>query len=248
MSTRGTFQAQFSAARLSSRRYGFTLLELLIAMSLSAILMVVLVGGISVISNNWEYQDEQLDQAIDDSLIRLEIEKAIMGAFPYTFREKNRRHIYFKGDPQQLSFVSTFSPSYDNQLTIWVLKARAQGGLSIMVAPALTGDPQQVVGRLGDKLEQQATEVLLKYQVGMEYLRQQNHQKYWVKNWDAETEKALPAAVRLTLMAKDENDVTGNESLVALILANEHQSMRKTPSRRPASPRPTTGKRHVSLF
>jgi prepilin-type N-terminal cleavage/methylation domain-containing protein len=216
--------------RLKNYR-AFTLLELLIASSLSSIVMVVLVGGFFMVSKNWQAQDELLDQAIDNSLIRLEIEKAILGAFPYTYTENEKKiHVYFKGSEHEMSFVSTMSPSYNNQLTIWVFKTIADGGISIQLSSALTGDPANVIKKLSlsKNSDNEATEVLLEYDAAFEYLKETaSGEKNWTKNWDAYEEKILPMAVRinLKLIENDANDKK-MDRILAFILANQHQSIK----------------------
>jgi len=212
-----------------SKNQAFTLLELLIAASLSSIVMVVLVGGFFMVSKNWQAQDQVLDKAIDNSLIRLEIEKAIMGAFPYTFtyqEKSNKKHIYFKGSEQELSFVSTMSPSYNNQLTIWILKKIPSGGLSIQISSALTGNPSEVIGKL--PISNKPTEVLLDYKIAFEYLQTTEKQENsWVNDWDGEEKKILPRAVRInfTMIGEDTTDEK-IERVFAFILANQHQTIK----------------------
>jgi general secretion pathway protein J len=206
----------------------FTLLELLIAISLSSIVMVVLVGGFFMVTKNWQAQEQLLDKEIDNSLIRLEIEKAILGAFPYTYMEnKNVKKIYFKGDEQSLSFVSTMSPAYDNQLTIWIIKSLNDGGLSIQVTSALTGDPDEVIAKLTSSVNNKPTEVLEDYDVIFEYLSEsQSGERNWVKSWNGYDKQSLPLAVRivLNLMDKEEEDKDKQtDEILAFILANEHQ-------------------------
>lgn len=220
--------------------YGFTLLELLIAVSLSSIVMVVLVGGFYMVSKNWQLQEQRLDKAIDNSLIRIEIEKAILGAFPYTYKkESNEVVIYFKGDEHQLQFVSTMSPSYNNQLTIWSLIAKNKGGLSIQVSSALTGDPDEILAKLSssNKSENEATSVLEDYQIEFEYLKdnesKQNNEKLWLTKWDASQSKLLPTAVRIQLSLINEDENKKNDEIIAFILANKHQSIQVSQQQNP---------------
>jgi len=225
-------KTSFIQPKFKQKKYrAFTLLELLIATSLSSIVLVVLVGGFFMISKNWEAQDKLLDEAIDNSLIRLEIEKAISGAFPYTYKKNLKNiHIYFKGDEREMSFVSTMSPSYNNQLTIWILKKLPDSGLSIQVTSALTGDPAMVIEKLSSSTRSgnEPTEVLLDYQTSFEYLaKTPSGEKHWTKNWNAEEEKVLPLAVRINLRLIDDNSEDEKiDRILALILANEHQTIK----------------------
>jgi len=211
----------------------FTLIELLIAISLSSIVMVVLVGGFFMVTKSWQAQEEILDKEIDNSLIRLEIEKAILGAFPYTYREKkNKQHVFFKGSEQSLNFISTLSPSYDNQLTLWTINSLIDGGLSIQVSSALTGNPEKIIEKLtsSSRSKEKATIVLEDYKATFEYLlTPHNNGENWIKHWNGSKKQSLPGAVRITLelMDKEEDDIDKQtDEIIAFILANEHQTIK----------------------
>jgi len=213
--------------------HAFTLVELLIAISLSTIVMVVLVGGFFTVSRSWQAQEQILDNEIDNSLIRLEIEKALLGAFPYTYKEKkNKPKIFFKGKEQSLYFISTLSPSYNNQLTIWAISSLMDGGLSIQVSSALTGNPNKIIEKLlsSRQTKNKATEVLQDYKVTFEYLTQTPAgESNWLNKWNGVKKQSLPHAVRITLklIDKEEHDKDKQtDQIVAFILANEHQTIK----------------------
>ncbi len=50
--------------------------------------MTLLVGGFYQLSRNWGKQNHFLDEKIDNSLIMSEIEKALLGTFPYSYKDK----------------------------------------------------------------------------------------------------------------------------------------------------------------
>ncbi|MFK5894179.1 MAG: prepilin-type N-terminal cleavage/methylation domain-containing protein [Pseudomonadota bacterium] len=216
------------------RQYqAFTLLELLIAISLSTMVMIVLIGGFFMVTKNWEAQEQVIDNEIDNALIRLEIEKAILGAFPYTYMEnKNKIRVFFKGEEQAVSFVSTMSPAYNNQLTIWVIKALVDGGLSIQVTSALTDDPDKIITKLtsSKQTKNEPTLVLQDYQAIFEYLFETRAgEKRWVKNWNGNERQSLPLAVHIILTLMDKEQKYGDkkpDEILAFILANEHQTIK----------------------
>ncbi len=210
---------------------GFTLIELLIAISLSSIVMVVLVGGFYMVSKNWDAQDKMLDTKIDDSLIRLEIEKAIFGSFPYTYLDKNKKNnIFFKGSSQQLSFISTMSPSYNNQLSLWHMQVKNNGGLYIQVAAALTGDPGEIIEQLSasNQKSNKPTLVFEDFNVKFEFFTEDKQGvTLWEDKWDAVEKKLLPQAVAIHLIPIDKKfEESHTITIVAIILANKHQTIK----------------------
>jgi len=205
------------------RLSGFTLLEVLIAISLSAILMVVLSAGFSQITKRWEQQDGLLDQRLDESMILMELEKAILGAFPYTYQSKGfKRFIFFDGDSSSVRLISTMSPAYDNQVMIWWLEAKPGGGLKLQVTPALTGDPNEVL----EKLKSEATEVLDGFKIRFEYLKlTKKKQKVWKKQWSGKEKQSLPIAMRISLEEISEDDNKRHLELISMIPAYQHQTI-----------------------
>ncbi len=203
----------------------FSLIELLIAMSLSAVLLVVLSSGFYQISYNWESQEQIVEQNIDDAMIFAEIEKAISSAFPYLFLDKKQPIIFFTGDGEEVSFVSTFSPSYNQQTMIWKIKADVTGGLDIFLTPLLTGDPKDSL----QQNKQEPTRVLEDYIASIEYLRKDKKQTIWRKRWDASKNNILPLAVKITFKEKQalQDEAKKSLYLIANIAANHHPSARE---------------------
>ena len=77
---------------------GFTLLELLIALTLSVMVMVLLAMGMSTVLKEWTRSGDQLETSIDKVLVLLQIERALAGAFPHTYRDEdeNKQYIFLK--------------------------------------------------------------------------------------------------------------------------------------------------------
>lgn len=88
---------------------GFTLLELLIAMTLLGLLMVVVLGGLRFGARAWE-RNEAHTMATDDirqaqSLLRREIAHA----YPYFIMKQEdltNRHVDFKGTESEMTFLA----------------------------------------------------------------------------------------------------------------------------------------------
>lgn len=184
---------------------GFTLLELLIALSLSAILMTVLVTGLSQISSDWEKQGEKLEQKIDESLLLLQLEKAILGTFPYRFREHSlaQETLFFEGGKSKLSWVSTASPDHNNSLTLWHLEADQDNGFRLTVLPAYPGNLHKQLETA--QTEQKHPMIFFKdYKVSMHYLVvTTNQKKNWQTSFSGTDKNEFPLAVRIQFEQKE---------------------------------------------
>ncbi len=207
-----------------ARTRGFTLLELLIALALSTMVMVTLAAGMYVVTQDWQRTGNRLETMLDDGLIMLQLERALEGTFPYTYlnRDDNKRLIFFEGDDQSLTWVSTVSLGEGSHLNVWSLSEGRDGGLNLKVIPAYAGDPTE-------RLEEtEGTDILTDYRVRFEYVYIENNvgedQTKWVEDWsiaDWEASRGqarLPNGVRLVFENQEESDLSA-EVIVPIFAA-----------------------------
>ncbi|MDM8569013.1 prepilin-type N-terminal cleavage/methylation domain-containing protein [Thiotrichales bacterium HSG1] len=204
---------------------GFTLLELLIALTLSTMVILLLAVGMNIVMTDWERSDNRLENSLDKVLILLNIERALEGAYPHTYfhEDDNKKYIFFEGEEESMAWVSTVSPGRHLGLQIWQLSPSEENDwVQIKVTPAFAGDPTE---RL--EIESDSLTVLEGYKATFEYLYKDDKlddETEWVDKWSAKKLQALPNAVRVKLES-DDNDVEPLE-IVALIQANQHKSIR----------------------
>jgi len=197
---------------------GFSLLELLVSISLTTILMTVLVVGMNLITRDWERNNKLLDQKLDESLLLLQIEKAILGTFPYSYKEDtlSAEKIFFNATEMELNWASTVSPNRSSGLTLWHIKVQEEGGLSLSVTPAYPDNLTTSV----KKSEAQPAGTIVKdslesmtyfkdYKVSFSYLIESKikakQSKEWKETWDA-SEQALPLGVKINFVRQDDKD------------------------------------------
>lgn len=209
-----------------ARSRGFTLLELLISLSLSTMVMVTLAAGMYVVTQDWQRTGNRLETMLDDGLIMLQLERALEGTFPYTYlnRDENKRLIFFEGDERSLSWVSTVSLGESSTLNVWSISEGRDGGLNLKVIPAYAGNPTE---RLEDM---DGTDILLDYSVSFEYVYIENNmgedQTEWVEDWSIEEWEAsrgqvrLPNGVRLVFENEEEADLSA-EVIVPIFAASD---------------------------
>ena len=75
----------------------FTLIELLIALTLSTLVMLMLAAGMNTVLNEWTRSSNRLEESLDKVLVLLQIERALESAFPHKYRdqEENKDYIFF---------------------------------------------------------------------------------------------------------------------------------------------------------
>jgi general secretion pathway protein J len=199
---------------------GFTLLELLIALTLSALIMLMLAMGMNMVLKEWTRSSNRLDESLDKVLVLLQIERSLEGAFPHTYwdRDENKKYIFFEGEEEKIAWISTLSPGRQPGFTVWqLLPSEKETGVEIRIVPALAGDPTE-------RLEEHATAItaLEGYQAYFEYLYVDDkfeEDTKWLKEWSAKELQRLPNAVRVRLESEAEQSL----EIVAVIQAYQHE-------------------------
>lgn len=232
-------QRRFSRAR----QHGFTLIEIILSLALTAMLLSLLSTGMYTVMNDWEADTSGLDTRLDETVAILQLERALQGAFPHSYQnyETLGRFVYFNGEDESLSWVSTVSPQRSGGLTAWRLVSVDNEGVYLQLAPAMSDDPTQ-------RLDNTEPVLLLEnYTATFSYLYEElDFSKQWREDWPGVDMHILPLAVHVLLTPMD-SDARPNQRLniIARIRANEHRSLRPnltTPSGTPVFTRRASGR------
>ncbi len=174
---------------------GYTLLELVLAMTLTAMLLGMLSAGLYSVVNDWQRDTSGLDRALDKSLAVLQLDRALQAAFPHTYIDSERlsRFVYFNGDASSVSFVSTVSPQRSSGLTTWQLVSDERDGVQLKISPAFSDNPDERLEALD------AVTLLPDYRADLRYLAQKADGKEWQDEWQGSERQSLPLAVELVL-------------------------------------------------
>lgn len=203
---------------------GFTLLELVVALTLSTLIMLMLAVGMNTVVNDWSRSRNYLDDSLDKILILLQIERALAGAFPYTYLDKGqegcfqKKCIFFEGEEKKIAWVSTVSPGQQPGLMTWqLLPSEKETGVEIRTVPAFATDPTE-------RLEKEAISItaLEGYKLSFEYLYVDERTKTdtkWLKEWSAKKLRGLPWAVRI-LLENEKSPTEQSVEVIATILAH----------------------------
>ena len=205
-------------------RNGFTLIEVILALSLTTLLLGLLSTGVFIVAEDWNRNTDVLDATLDESLAVLQIDRALQGAFPHSFTntETLSRQIFFTGEDDYLSWVSTVSPQRSPGLTTWELFSVEDEGVYLALAPAFSDDPSE-------RLEQ--TEPRLVYpghSVEFSYLYEDlDESLVWNQEWEGQEQLSLPLAVHARFTPFDNSGDSGYAAeILARIRNNQHRSIR----------------------
>jgi len=177
--------------------------------------------SVFIVGADWNRSSNSLDENLDKSLAILQLDRSLHGAFPhsYTNEETLSRQIYFTGESDYLSWVSTVSPQRLPGLTAWELFEVPGEGVYVRLTPAFSDNPSL---RLEDS---EPSLIFPKYSINFNYLYEDLDQnKIWTDSWEAQDLLSLPLAVYVMLRPFSEED--DEFEIVARIRNNEHRSIR----------------------
>jgi general secretion pathway protein J len=189
---------------------GFTLVEVMITLTILGFILVMISGTFRLGISSWERGESTSDEYQEMRIISQLISQQIKSAVPYKIKTQQAEGNYlaFEGKAQRLKFVSTLP-----------IKGRHSGGWVYSIYEFQEG------GREGGKLvlyeqrvlnknffeedpqEESAVPLLERVSsVRFEYYKQEDSEENqtggWVDEWSAKEEKELPRMVRMTILQK----------------------------------------------
>lgn len=200
---------------------GFTLVEVMLSLALTAMLLGLLSTGVFIVAEDWNRNSDVLDEELDQALALLQIDRALHGAFPHSFtnRDTLSRQIFFMGEENSLSWVSTVSPQRTPGLTAWELYSVNDEGVYLRLAPAYSDNP-------AERLEYSEPSLILPgYDIEFSYLFQEYENALaWTDSWDGTDSLNLPMAVYVRFISFE--DETNHLEVLARVRNNIHRSIR----------------------
>ena len=97
----------------SKRNAGFTLIEVLIAMTLLGIMVVLLFSSMKICAESWQKGEDKITQVNDVAVVYQFFQRHLSNALPLwdDFSEEGNKIFAFQGKNQSLQFVSSFPAS-----------------------------------------------------------------------------------------------------------------------------------------
>lgn len=173
---------------------GFTLVEVVIALTIAATLLVVMFSGLRVGLAAWQRGDGRAEALQRTRSITQIVTRTLAAAHPYQVPATGREpaHLLFEGEPDRVAFVTTAPPfpaAEPIAYTAVTLSHDAGAGLAIRQKPLPSDKPFE---RLSPAVVDGTVTA-----VAFRYLRDSD--RTWTERWDADKEKAFPLAAEVTL-------------------------------------------------
>jgi general secretion pathway protein J len=187
--------------RRHARQRGFTLVEIIIALSIVGALLVVAFGGLRVAISAWRRGDERAEIHQHNRSLTVTLSRAMSAAYPYRAGRAQGETpvLLFKGDAHSLEFVTQASPfpaPVPVAFTAVVIELRGDDRPALVIRQRVLPnyDPFTAATPV---LEDDSVKAL-----ELSYLGDNG----WQSAWDAEQDGGLPRAIRIGLGATGASD------------------------------------------
>jgi prepilin-type N-terminal cleavage/methylation domain-containing protein len=221
---------------------GFTLVEVMVSLVVLGFILLIIFGVFKLGFSAWERGDSTKEEYQKVRIVSQLISQQVKSFVPYKIKTKKAEGDYlaFYGKQQSLKFVSTLP-----------IKARQPEGFVYVVYEFKEGKgenggrliiyEQRVLNRdfFEDELKEELGISLLEgiTNVRFEYYQEEdsdkNLQEGWVEEWNAKETKALPRALKITILQKDGKDEEEEFpiTLVASLPAHQFEEVKTIPAR-----------------
>jgi general secretion pathway protein J len=221
------------------RTTGFTLLEVIVTLTILGFIVLIVFGAFRLGLSSWERGESTREDYQKVRTVTQMISRQIKSIVPYKVKSKKAEGDYlaFEGKVRSLKFVSAFpiKAKQPEGLVYGIYEFKEEGKeggrLILYEQRVLNKDlfeetPKEELG---------ATLIEGISKIRFEYYREgdpeKNRTEGWVEEWDTKEEKELPKALRMTLTFKNGKE-EGKElsmKLLASIAANRFEDT-KTPT------------------
>ncbi|MDG2305472.1 MAG: type II secretion system protein GspJ [Candidatus Binatia bacterium] len=186
-----------AAAKISTGgEAGFSLLELLIAMSLLVVMMTMTYSVFQTAMTAVPRGEEAADRSARLRMATALLTRQVRSMVDYPAETDDEVHSYFIGDEQTFSFVTAAPQLGGGEGLGWV--TYASDGQQLGMAERLIFSQ----GAVSEEAPEESAEAILLgglKGVRFQYLRLDGSDPEWLDAWDGMEEQSPPAAIRVTL-------------------------------------------------
>ena len=207
------------AAGVCGRQAGFTLLEVLIASTLMAVMMTLLLGAMRIGVRSWEGGEQRSASNSRMLVTQNFLRSHLSAALPLTRspvggnrvpRLENQISLLFEGGQDFLRYVGTLPPLVKGglyQFEMYLKRDQERSDLKLAIKPLVSGKLQDEPELIDDVLLLENVESL-----SISYFKQSelDGESRWMNEWRQET---MPALIRVELA------VAGEPAWPAMVIA-----------------------------
>lgn len=185
--------------RLNNKN-GVTLIELLIAITLSIVIILILFAGMRLGYKSQETGTEKAETTQKIRIIGDRITWLIRGAYPFFIKKPGGQKIYFEGKQDSIGFVTTSVDTYakgpeDIAGLKWISIYTDDDGLKIRENVFFLEDVFDATAGKVYVFDPEVTKMEFEYFD----LPEDKKEGTWVSDWDPDEKKYLPSAVKVKI-------------------------------------------------
>ncbi|HWP48216.1 MAG TPA: type II secretion system protein GspJ [Candidatus Limnocylindrales bacterium] len=181
---------------------GFTLLEILIAISILSLITAIIASSLHIGILSWERGEGATERYQQIRILTDEMVQQLKSLYPYKFQKagNTKPHLIFYGEEHSLGFTTTLVQGSKGErgggLMFVYYDLDNERGLIKREKIVFTGDIS--IKDLGDpiELDPEVSELRFEY---YEKNKRDPQSGRWVNSWDGKSKNQLPKAIRVTL-------------------------------------------------
>lgn len=186
---------------------GFTLIELVIALTLSVVIVVILLAAMRLAYKSQAKGAEKIDISQKIRVLGDRITWLLRGAYPFSLNktDEEEQKLFFEGESDKIGFVTTSVDSYgkgpeDSAGLKWVSVFMDDEGLKVREKVFFLEDVFDDDGGKVYLLDPEVKKLEFEYYEIPEGEKQGD----WVSDWDPDEKKNIPAAVKFRITLEHE--------------------------------------------
>ena len=230
---------------------GFTLVEVMITMTILGFILLIIFGGFRLSFSAWERGDSTKEELQRRRIISQLISQQIKSIVPYRIKTEKAEGDYlaFQGKSQSLKFVSALPIRTKRpEGFVYAIYEFKEGRLLLYEQRVLNRNffEEEPREETGISLLEGISNIRFEYY--READKEKNITEEWVEEWSAKEEKKLPKLLRMTFSFKNHKDGKEEEpsiQLMASIPAHQPEEVTGTTTRGirggPPGPSPRPG-------
>jgi len=239
--------------RQPKRDSGFTLLELVVTLTILGFVLVMVLGLLRLGSGSWERGEAKADHYQKQRIVFSLLSQQVKSSFPYKIKAQKAEgdYIAFLGERDSLRFVSTFSVTAKRPEGLVFVIYRVEEGKNS--GKLLKMFEKRVLNKdfMEETPEEEKFLTLLEdlSEFGFEYFQEGEEEEEvgeWAESWDGKDKRELPSQIRM--VAKWGGEKKEREETLTTLIAiptlryDDRAAGRVRPIPRP-TPRPPSTKK-----
>ncbi|RPI35535.1 MAG: hypothetical protein EHM54_07955 [Nitrospiraceae bacterium] len=199
---------------------GFTLIELVIAITLSIVIVVILLAAMRLAYKSQAKGAERVDITQRTRILGDRISWLIRGAYPFFVKKPDEQKMFFEGESDKVGFVTTSVDSYgkgpeDSAGLKWVSVFADKEGLKIREKIFFLEDVFDDEGGKEYLLDPEVKKLEFEYYD----IPEGEKQGEWVSDWTPDDKQYIPAAVKFRITIEHEGKTIEMPEIIVRINA-----------------------------